>query len=301
MVTEQQDAAIRSAVFDWLSKRAVSGRSLFTRRELLEDFAFHGERLRLIDVTRGIRNPKELLGTLSVTSGIGGGSVERYTDAIDLISGTIRYDYQRGDGSSNVKLQSAARLGLPIVYFVVVEPGLLAASYPVYVEDVPAERHVRLHVDRVQVPDDGAPGLPAPERSYIERSMWQRVHQPAFRGMVMRAYEERCAICRLAHPRLLDAAHILGDKHELGLPVTSNGLALCKIHHGAYDSDMLGISPDLRVVIPARVLAERDGPMLRHGLQEMHGAALTLPSRAADRPNADHLAERFAAFSAVHA
>ena len=79
-----------------------------------------------------------------------------------------------------------------------------------------------------------------------------------------------------------------------------NGLALCKIHHAAYDQDILGISPDRVVHINSDVLAERDGPMLRHGLQEFHRAALrVVPSRAVDQPDPDRLAERFARFEAA--
>ena len=76
----------------------------------------------------------------------------------------------------------------------------------------------------------------------------------------------------------------------------SNGLSLCKIHHAAYDSDILGVSPDYVVRINARVLEETDGPMLRHGLQEMDKRPLWLPSRASDRPDRERLADRYADF-----
>ena len=47
------------------------------------------------------------------------------------------------------------------------------------------------------------------------------------------------------------------------------------------------------------ILAEVDGPMLRHGLQEVHGARLVLPRREEQRPNRDFLAERFERFRAA--
>ena len=134
-------------------------------------------------------------------------------------------------------------------------------------------------------------------RRYAERVVKQRVHQPEFRGKVLLAYENRCAVCRLRHPELLDAAHILPDSHPLGKPVVTNGLSLCKIHHGAYDSNFLGIDPDYQVHINAELLLEKDGPMLKHGLQEMHGLALQLPKVRAKRPSRDNLAERFDLFS----
>jgi len=47
------------------------------------------------------------------------------------------------------------------------------------------------------------------------------------------------------------------------------------------------------------LLAETDGPMLQHGLKDMHGLKLTQPSRRADRPDRDGLAMRFEQFLEV--
>jgi putative restriction endonuclease len=47
------------------------------------------------------------------------------------------------------------------------------------------------------------------------------------------------------------------------------------------------------------ILEELDGPMLRHGLQDLHGGTLILPRRVADRPNREYLAQRFEAFRAA--
>jgi putative restriction endonuclease len=59
---------------------------------------------------------------------------------------------------------------------------------------------------------------------------------------------------------------------------------------------MLGISPDYVVKVDAKLLEEVDGPMLLHGLQEMHGTSLTVPVRRKDRPDKDRLEQRFAEF-----
>jgi len=134
------------------------------------------------------------------------------------------------------------------------------------------------------------------ERRYAERIARYRLHQAEFRGRVLRAYETRCAVCTLRHGRLLDAAHIIGDRETGGDPVVPNGLSLCKIHHAAFDTNLLGVSPEYEVRIDRALLAETDGPMLLHGLQEMHGRVLTLPSRRQDRPDRDRLAQRWAAF-----
>jgi putative restriction endonuclease len=153
--------------------------------------------------------------------------------------------------------------------------------------------------------DEGLRFLPDPlqptlaERRYAERVTWQRLHQPEFRVRVMRAYEMRCSVCELHRPELLDAAHIIGDRNRRGTPVVPNGLSLCKIHHAAFDQDLLGVTGDGEVRINAEVLDEVDGPMLQHGLKEMHGRALSQPRRRADRPDRDRLDERYQRFLAA--
>ncbi|QIS21784.1 hypothetical protein [Nocardia terpenica] len=61
----------------------------------------------------------------------------------------------------------------------------------------------------------------------------------------------------------------------------------------------LGISPDYQILINKDLLADEDGPMLKHGLQEMHGRRLSVPSARGERPSRDRLAERFDEFKAA--
>jgi hypothetical protein len=70
---------------------------------------------------------------------------------------------------------------------------------------------------------------------------------------------------------LLDVAHIVDDAELEGRAIVGNGLALCRIHHGAIDQFLLGIRPNLVIEVSRDVLDEVDGPMLRHALQEAHG------------------------------
>ena len=133
-------------------------------------------------------------------------------------------------------------------------------------------------------------------RVYVTRETRQRMHQQAFRERVLQAYSEQCAICRLRHEELLDAAHILPDGHPKGAPVVPNGLALCKLHHAAFDSYMLGIRPDLTVDIRLDLLREPDGPMLRHGLQGFQGAPIHVPRRVDLRPDPACVEERYELF-----
>jgi putative restriction endonuclease len=94
----------------------------------------------------------------------------------------------------------------------------------------------------------------------------------------------------------LDATHILPDSNALGEPVVPNGIALCKLHHAAFDQNIIGVRPDLVVEISMKVLEEIDGPMLIHGIQGFHGSTLGVPRRSDLRPNEEFLEERYQLF-----
>ncbi|HJZ12396.1 MAG TPA: HNH endonuclease, partial [Acidobacteriota bacterium] len=96
--------------------------------------------------------------------------------------------------------------------------------------------------------------------------------------------------------KLLDAAHIIGDKEPEGLPVVSNGLALCKLHHAAFDGDFFGIRPDLVIEVKKKVREEKDGPMLLHGLQGLHQTKIIVPKSKKLAPDPDLLEMRFERF-----
>jgi putative restriction endonuclease len=133
-------------------------------------------------------------------------------------------------------------------------------------------------------------------RAYITFQAKRRLHQARFRAVVLRTYRERCAICSLRRQEFLDAAHILPDSHPRGQPVVQNGLALCKLHHSAYDGNFLGIRPDYVIEIRRDLLEEQDGPVLLHGLKGFHDQSLKVPSIEACRPDPARLAERFDEF-----
>jgi putative restriction endonuclease len=115
---------------------------------------------------------------------------------------------------------------------------------------------------------------------------------------VLVAYRQQCALCRLRHPRLLDAAHIRTDAQG-GEPVVTNGLAMCAIHHRAFDADVLTVRPDYRIEISPKILAEHDGPTLQYALQELHEQPISLPRHRAEHPDRDLLEERLERFRAA--
>ena len=180
------------------------------------------------------------------------------------------------------------------VDFQKIEKNFYTAIYPVRVADADGDG-VLLDVSESGAATDELGTLLTPKRRYAAAQTKRRLHQVVFRGQVLVAYATSCAVCLLHEPTLLKASHILGDA-DGGEPAVTNGLSLCTIHHRAYDRNLLGISVDARVHITPRLLFDKDGPMLLHGLQEMHGAALTLPRKANNRPDRDHLGVRFQQF-----
>jgi putative restriction endonuclease len=71
---------------------------------------------------------------------------------------------------------------------------------------------------------------------------------------------------------------------------------MCKIHHAAFDVDILGVTPDLVAEVRHDVMAEVDGPMLQHGIQGVHGRRLIIPARSEWRPNPQAVAKRYERF-----
>ncbi len=289
------EAALRLRIMEWVRERAEANGGFLHRAELL-DFRIDGTKLPIIDYSRGIRNPAAFGSTLSIVSAADGPYDDTESD-----DGLLHYAYRDGDpwSGDNTKLRHALQTGMPLILFRKEIKNIYTPVLPVYVvDDYPEERTFVIALDEsfTFLPD--VREMRPAQREYAIRLAKQRLHQPAFRTRVMVAYETRCAVCQLKHGALLDAAHIVPDWHELGSPTVTNGLALCKIHHAAYDQDMLGVTPDFEIRIAFDLLNEVDGPMLKHGLQEMHGKPLHLPRKRTDQPDRDHLAWRHELFQA---
>jgi putative restriction endonuclease len=80
--------------------------------------------------------------------------------------------------------------------------------------------------------------------------------------------------------------------------MVSNGLALCSIHHRAYDHDLIAISPDYEVRVSTRLLQDDDGPMLDL-LKTFDRRPILVPRRTAWKPDRERLATRFERFLAA--
>jgi putative restriction endonuclease len=226
-----------------------------------------------------------------------------YEDELDIENRAIIYHYRSGpvDQPDNRALRAAYELQVPLIYFHGVAPGQYMVVQPVFVTaDDPVNQVVLLEVGLPYEDLKGQGLVSTPDlREYALREVRLRLHQQRFRRDVLRAYRQRCTICSLREPALVQAAHIVEDPEPEGIAAVVNGLALCAIHHLAYDRNLLGIDPDGVVHIARRLLEERDGPMLREGLQGFHRSPIHFPSRVTDRPDPHRLEERFARFTVI--
>lgn len=272
------------------------------RYDELAQFVFEGRRVPLLDRQRGIRKPAALTAALSLrTTFTPPGLSPPYHDH-EGGDGLQRYKYRGEDPShpENVALRRALEERRPLLWFVGVAPGVYKPIYPVWlVAEEPVDLQFVVALDEGQRFVQPGVELSEEQRRYVQRLTRMRLHQPVFRARVLSAYENRCAMCRLRHADLLDAAHILPDTHPSGQPVVPNGLSLCKIHHAAHDRNIIGVRPALVVEVQREILDEVDGPMLRHGLQEMAGVRLVLPRIRAARPDRTRLEIRYEQFRAA--
>jgi putative restriction endonuclease len=298
------DAAIRQAAFAAVQRlREVHGD--LTSPDLKAGFEYAGERIPLVNPQRGIFKPQRMQFLLSIRTVFPRtGAKVWYDDQRkvhqQIYQGDELIDYafmgRNPDAADNRWLREAMEQRIPIIYFLGVAPGLYQPIVPTYVVGWDARGlKASIAFGAIEATATEYPGT-AVERRYALREVKQRLHQASFREAVIAAYGGRCAISGLPEVRLLDAAHIVSDSHEvLGQPVVPNGLPLSKIHHAAFDAHLLGIDPDFRIHVSRRLLTLKDGPMLEL-LKTVHGARLHLPSRDKDRPDRERLVARFDVF-----
>ena len=273
---------------------------------LREGFRFEGRRISFGSFMKGIHRAKEQWGPAALsllTAAEKPGRDRPYDDVPDVEEGRIIYHYRAGsiDQPDNRALRAAHQLQAPLVYFLGIGPGQYQVVSPVFVTaDDPAARMVSLEVG-LPAKDTRGEGLISSDdaRQYQLGTVRRRYHQARFRRDVLRAYGGRCAVCALRESSLVEASHIVRDVDPDGIAAVINGIALCAMHHLAYDRNLLGIDPGGVVHIGERLLHEHDGPMLRAGLQGFHGSPITQPRRVAQRPDPQRLALRYEEFRAT--
>jgi putative restriction endonuclease len=305
MFDRAHDAKVRAAAFNWLSDQVMRYGDVLSREALAHGFLFEDVRVPLVG-PQGIFKPRILELPLSITTAPDG----PYDDAFAK-DGLLRYRYRGTDPNhrDNRGLRAAMANRLPLVYFHGIARGRYVAAWPVFVvRDDPTpiapafaiavddKAHLGIGLesgtDQGQAGEDTAAG----RRAYVTSTVRIRLHQRAFRERVLEAYRRQCAFCRLRHDELLDAAHIIPDSEPEGEPVIRNGVALCNLHHAAFDKLFVGLRPDYIIEIRPDILREGDGPTLRYAIQGLQGTRIQLPHRIEHHPDPGLLARRYDLF-----
>lgn len=204
-------------------------------------------------------------------------------------------------------LLSALEDRLPIVVLSPTSDGMFQVLFPVFVSRcIHKDRVFRLDLTHVYMPwIDPATGksaemngAPVYERRWTATTTRSRVHGPAFRRDVLDAYGQRCAVCALNIPCLLDAAHIIPDRDEAGIASATNGLALCKTHHAAFDANLLGVDENLTIHISPTVLRDPRASEAARVLMDFDQRRLAVIPSNGLRPEPASLARKWDEFTA---
>jgi len=291
------DDKIRLAAFEWLDNQSIIHGDVLPRDLLESGFQFNNQKITLLGA-KGIWKPKSMSYPLSITTTSNGPYSDSFTD-----DGFLKYRYRGQDPEhpDNKGLRALISLQKPLIYFHSIIKGKYLATWPVYIIlDNKNELVFTVAVDDIKIVNKELQRTNEDatfyRRSYLTSNIQLRLHQRSFRERVLLAYSNRCALCKIKHIELLDAAHIIADKEDSGDPIVQNGLALCKIHHAAFDNHFIGINPDYIIKIRTDLLTETDGPMLKYGIQSLNNIKLILPNDKRNWPDRERLEFRFSAF-----
>jgi putative restriction endonuclease len=297
MAPTDPDADIRLAALESIARKVERHGEILDWPCIAEGFSYRGEPMLFANRVRGIFRPKAMrAGALSIKTTVPrGGRRPRYDDL--AVEGGFVYRFQGDDpdASDNNALQYAASLRAPMIYLYGVAPARYLVLAPVFIE------RVDLAGLSCEVVVGSLVDLRSPRPSDVLRAV-SSAAKPRWEHAILRlraleAWEERCAVCDLAAPALLDASVVWPQGVTRGAPEEDNALALCVLHRGVFERDLLGIDPTGTVHLAETLRHEtRGGVVLAQGLWPFDRKRVAWPRRPEARPREDFLTARFARF-----
>jgi len=155
-------------------------------------------------------------------------------------------------------------------------------------EHEPTEDEIEEERSELEKAVDSPPQLTDDEERYTVSR--QRARDSAFALLVKEAYESRCVFCGSqretpkGNPEV-EAAHIY-PKEENGSDDVRNGIAVCKLHHWAFDTGWLSITDDYEILVKKE--PERNG---YNEFKELEGNKIRLPKKEEMNPHPRFLTE----------
>lgn len=129
------------------------------------------------------------------------------------------------------------------------------------------------------------------ERQVILSRIARKYRAHDFRRRVLGAYEHRCAVCGV-QLELIDAAHIIPVADPTSTDETTNGIALCKIHHAAMDRNLISFDEKYRIEISESEIERLADANLAGGIKEFKRhlkTAIILPTDRRDYPSPTYI------------
>lgn len=299
------DSRIRRAAFQRIKEISQESYGDVTWEAISKPVPFDDEAFFLASRAIGIFKPKQMLdGILSIKTVVPKqGRINIYSDGASD-DGGFWYSLESGGLAkpANRQLMVSYERKDPIIYLMGVAPGRYFPLWPCHIDSVDIDReicHISMHGQNSIIRHTAEPTaaylIDNIEKRYIIREVKSRVHQAEFRARVMQAYSLRCAMTGLPVSQLLEAAHIIPDSLEASTVEISNGISLSRLHHRAYDANLVSIDPDYRIHLNDELLAAKDGPLLE-SIKQLNGQKISVPRSKRERPNREALELRYHQF-----
>ncbi|MBI1785198.1 HNH endonuclease [Candidatus Sumerlaeota bacterium] len=168
--------------------------------------------------------------------------------------------------------------------FIVSYAGNLAKLHGLSVKDK-AEVKILNAVDEVGE-DEIEATIRNTERREVLASIKRKYREHDFRQRVLSAYASTCAFCGM-QLKLVDAAHIVPVASDSSTDETTNGIALCSLHHRAYDQNLVNFDERYRIEVSDASVSELNKHNLAGGLVDFQAglkSAIILPADKRDYP-----------------
>lgn len=133
--------------------------------------------------------------------------------------------------------------------------------------------------------------VPNRKRQVILSQIARKYRAYDFRRRVLGAYEHRCAVCGV-QLELIDAAHIVPVADPGSTDETTNGIALCKIHHAAMDRNLISFDEKYKIEVSESEIERLADANLVGGIREFKQhlkAAIILPNDRRDYPSPTYI------------
>ncbi|MCL1553685.1 HNH endonuclease [Xanthomonas nasturtii] len=130
-------------------------------------------------------------------------------------------------------------------------------------------------------------------RERVTSTIVRAYREADFSRRVLAAYSSRCVMCGV-QLKLIEAAHIVPVAAPFSTDFTSNGIALCALHHKAYDSNLVSVAEDYSIEISKSRVYELQGVNLGGGIEVFVKGLnryINLPADRRDYPSVENISK----------